>query len=208
MRHDRLVVYENAKSVFARHVCARDNACDALDRFSSGRINRNDTRMRVRRAKNLNVQHSGHRHVGGIFQPARHLAWSIYTPHIFAYEITAFGFVFHQSGRRQRAILYIARQLNCVEDLLIAGAAADVATQPLLDLLTVGEGVCSKRGGCRHHHAGDAIAALAGARLVKGFLQDAELTGFRQRLDRFDGRPLSLSNRQEAGFHQRAVDEH
>jgi hypothetical protein len=91
--------------------------------------------MRVRRPQNLDVQHPGHRHVAGIFQPARYFARRIDAPHVFADEVTAFGFVLQQSGRRYSAVLYVARELNRVEDLLIAGAATDVAAQPLLDLL-------------------------------------------------------------------------
>ena len=79
----------------------------------------------------------------------------------------------------RRAVLHVARQLDRVENLLIAGAAADIAAQPLLDFLTVGEWIGTQRCGRRHHHAGNAVAALAGARLVKGLLQDAEFAGFR-----------------------------
>src|SRR5262245_32717154 len=40
------------------------------------------------------------------------------------------------------------------------------------------------------------------------FLQHAELAGFRQRLNRFDGRALRFGHWQEAGFHQDAVDKY
>jgi hypothetical protein len=75
--------------------------------------------------------------------------------------------------------LHVTRQFDRVENLLVAGAAADIAAKALLDLLATGERIRPKRRGRRHHHAGDAIAALAGARLMERLLQHAELAGVR-----------------------------
>ena len=88
----------------------------------------------------------------------------------------------------RRPLLHVARQLDRVENLLVAGAAADVAAEPLLDLLAIGERIGAQRRGRRHHHAGDAIAALAGARLVERLLQHRQLAGLGQPLDRLDRR--------------------
>ena len=163
--------------------------------------------MGVRRAQYLDMKHPGHRHVAGIFQPAGYFARRIDAPNVFADDVASFGFVLQQRSRRKRAILHVARQLNRIEDLLIAGAAADVAAQPLLDLLTVCERICAQRSGRSHDHAGNAVTALAGARFVKGLLQDAEFAGFCQCLDRFNCRPLRFGDRQQTGLHQRTVDE-
>ncbi len=55
-------------------------------------------------------------------------------------DIAAFlGFVFQQRGRRQAAVLHIARQFDRIENFLVAGAAADIAAEPFLDLLAVGK---------------------------------------------------------------------
>ncbi len=84
-----------------------------------------------------------------------------------------FGFHFGENARRQAAILHIARHFDRVKNFLIAGAAADIAAEPFLDLLAVGERIAAQCGGRRHHHAGGAVTALGGAGLVKGLLQHA-----------------------------------
>ena len=117
------------------------------------------------------------------------------------------GIFLQQRGRGQSAVLHVARQLDRIENLLIAGAAADIAAEPLLDLLAVGKRIGAKRRGRRHHHAGNAIAALAGAGLVESLLQHAQFAGMSERLDRLDRRALRLGHRQQARFHQHAIDE-
>jgi hypothetical protein len=119
------------------------------------------------------MQHPGHRHVAGIFQASRDLAWRVDTAHVFPDEVTLLGFVFEQGVNRQAAVLHVPRQFDCVENLLIAGAAADIAAKPLLDFLTINEWVRAQRGSRRHHHAGNAIATLTGPRLMESLLQDA-----------------------------------
>ena len=142
------------------------------------------------------------------FKPAGHFAGRVDAAHVLADEVAGVGLDLGERCRRQTAVLHVARQLHRVENLLIAGAAADIAAETLLDLLPVGVRVGAQRGGRRHHHARDAIAALAGAHLVEGFLQEAQLTAGGERLDALDGRALRLGHRQQAGLHQGAVDEH
>ena len=154
------------------------------------------------------MQHSGHRHVAGIFQASRDLAWRVDTAHVFSDEVTLLGFVFEQGVHGQPAILHVPRQLDRVKNLLIAGAAADIAAKPLLDFLTINEWVRAQRGGRRHHHPGNAITALAGPRLMESLLQDAEFAGLCQCLDGLDRRVLGLGHGQQTGLHQHAVEEH
>src|SRR5262245_35569956 len=116
--------------------------------------------------------------------------------------------IVEEGGRRQAAVLHVTGKLDGVEDLLVTGAAADVSAKAFLDFLAIGEWICSKRRRRGHHNAGDAIAALARARLMEGFLQNAKLAGLCERLDCFYRFPLRLGERHEAGFHQNAVDEH
>ncbi len=119
-----------------------------------------------------------------------------------------FRFSFREHGCRQAPVLHVARHLDRVENLLIARAAADVAAEPLLDLFPVGERVGAQRRSRRHHHARNAIAALAGAGLVEGALQHVQFASLGQRLDGLDLGPLRLGDRQQARLHQHAVDEH
>src|SRR5262245_33363000 len=116
--------------------------------------------------------------------------------------------IVEEGGRRQAAVLHVTGKLDGVENLLVTGAAADVSAKAFLDFLAVGEWICPERRRRGHHHAGDAIAALARACLMEGLLQYAELSGLCERLDCFDGLPLRLRERHKAGFHQNAVDEH
>ena len=153
------------------------------------------------------MQHAGHRHIAGIAEPARDLARRIDAAHGLA-DHRVLGIGLHQHSRRQATVLHIARQLDCVEDLLIAGAAADIAAKPLLDFLPISERIDAKRCGRRHHHARDTVAALAGSGLVKGLLQHAQFTGLGQRFDRLDGRAMCLRDRQQTRLHQHAIHEH
>ena len=207
-RHHRLVVHEHAEAVLARHVGAGDDALDALHRFGFAGIDRLDDRVRMRRAQHLQMQHVRHRHVAGIFQRAGHLAGRIEAANIGADIFAVRHFIFGERRRRQAAVLHVARQLDRVEDLLIAGAAADIAAEPLLDLLAIGERIDAQRRGRRHHHAGNAIAALAGTGLVEGLLQQRQIALPREPFDGLDLRPLRLADRHQAGLHQHAVDEH
>ena len=59
-------------------------------------------------------------------------------------------------------------QRNALDDLLVAGAAADVTANGVLDLLLGGLGVLSDERRARHDHAGDAKTALHGAHGTKG----------------------------------------
>src|SRR5262249_60642585 len=121
------------------------------------------------------------------WEACRVLARCVTRGSVFSDKLPSLAFVPEQSRGRQRAVLYVARELDRIKDLLVAGAAADIAAKPLLDLLAIGERIGAQRRGRRHHHAGDAVAALAGTCLVEGLLQRAELAGLCQRLDGLDG---------------------
>ena len=59
-------------------------------------------------------------------------------------------------------------QRNALDDLLVAGAAADVTANGVLDLLLGGLGILGDERRTRHDHAGDAKTALHGAHGAKG----------------------------------------
>jgi len=154
------------------------------------------------------VQHAGHCHVAGIFEPTGHFARRVDAPDVLADEVAFFGFVFEQRIRRQAAVLHVARQLDGIENLLIARATADIAAKALLDFLAVGKWIGAQCCGCRHNHAGNAIAALARAGLVERLLQNAQFACVRKGFHRLDSRALCFSKRHQARFHQDAIHEH
>ena len=59
-------------------------------------------------------------------------------------------------------------QRDALDNLLVAGATADIAADGVLDLLLGGLGVLGDERCTRHDHAGDAKAALHGAHGAKG----------------------------------------
>ena len=99
----------------------------------------------------------------------------------------------HRSGQR-----------NALDDLLVAGAAADVAADGVLDLLLGGLGVLGDKRRTRHDHAGDAKAALHGAHGAKGVHKGlAHVLG--QALDGHDVAAGGKSGSQHARLHGRTV---
>jgi hypothetical protein len=107
----------------------------------------------------------------------------------------------------QAAVDHVAGQLHRLEDLLVAGASADIAAQTFLDLLEVSLGVAPQGRRRRHHHAGDAIAALAGTGLMEGLLDRRQVAAVGQPFDGLDLRITGLGGREKATLHQYAVDE-
>ena len=59
-------------------------------------------------------------------------------------------------------------ELNALDDLLVARAAAHVAADGPPDLFLGGVRVLAHQGGAAHHHAGDAEATLHGAHGAEG----------------------------------------
>src|SRR4051794_11615762 len=87
----------------------------------------------------------------------------------------------------------VGRLLHGRDDVLVAGAAAEVAFEALPDLL-LGElavGLLDDADRC-HHHAGRAVAALQPVMLVEGSLDRMQLPVRREALDRADLRTVGL----------------
>ena len=99
----------------------------------------------------------------------------------------------HRSGQR-----------NALDDLLVAGAAADVAADGVLDLFLGGLGILGDKRRTRHNHAGDAKAALHGAHGAKGVHKGlAHVLG--QTLDGHDVAAGGKGGGQHARLHSRTV---
>ena len=98
--------------------------------------------------------------------------------------------------------------LNGVDDVLVAGAAAEITGDALPDLTFGGiRIVLEERDRC-HDHPGGAIPALKAVFVPEAFLQRMQLTLGRESLDGGDGRPICLNREDRAGLRAATVDEH
>src|SRR3990172_6167843 len=76
--------------------------------------------------------------------------------------------------------------LDGLDDVVIAGAAAEVAGQTVADLRLPGVGIIAEQAVGRHDHARRAVAALQAVLVPEGGLQGVELLALLQGLDRHD----------------------
>ena len=94
-----------------------------------------------------------------------------------------------------------------IDDLLVAGAAAQVAADRLADLLLGRPRVGVEQRLRRDQHARRAVAALQRVRLAEAVLQHAQrAVGLRQALDRGDAVAVRLHREHQAGAHRLAVE--
>src|SRR5690606_13256845 len=96
--------------------------------------------------------------------------------------------------------------LDCINNLLIAGTAADVAADRLTDLRLVRTGILAQQGMTRDQHALRTVAALQRMLLTKSVLQRRERLSFRrQALDRRNGVALGLNRKHAAGANRLSI---
>ena len=96
-----------------------------------------------------------------------------------------------------------------LDDVLVAGAAAEIAGDRGADLVLVGVGVLGQEGHQREQEARGAEAALQRVRFAKGLLQRVErAVGGGQPFDRGDLATVHLHAEQQTRAHRLAVDEH
>ena len=95
-----------------------------------------------------------------------------------------------------------------LDDVLVAGAAAQVAGQRPADVLLGGVGVLVEQGLGGHHHARGAEPALQAVLLPEALLQRVQLAGAGQALHRADLVPVGLDGEHGAGLDRAAVHQH
>src|ERR671913_322423 len=102
---------------------------------------------------------------------------------------------------RRRAALHLLRGLPYgLDDVLVAGAAAQVAFEVLPDLLLRGVRVLLEEAYGGHDHARRAVAALQPVRLVKGPLHRVPLAVLGDPLHRRDLVPVGLHREHRTRF--------
>src|ERR1700736_107137 len=99
------------------------------------------------------------------------------------------------------------RQLDGLEDLEVAGAAAEHAGERLLDRIARWMRVTVEQRAGGEQHRGRAVTTLRGAQLGKGDLERMRLTPGRHPFDRGDLATLEVERHRQAGEERPAVDE-
>ena len=90
----------------------------------------------------------------------------------------------------------------------VAGAAAQIAGQAVLDFLDAGPWVPVQERDRRHDHSRRAVSALDGALVDKGFLDGRELAVFRHAFDGRDLLALHFIGENQTTVHRLAVHQH
>src|SRR5262245_39714143 len=94
----------------------------------------------------------------------------------------------------------VRRVFHGVDDVLIAGAATEIAFQPVTDLLFGGIRILLEQSARGHDHSGRAIATLQTVAFPESFLHRVELAVLRQTLDGGDFGPIGLNGQNGAGL--------
>ena len=107
-----------------------------------------------------------------------------------------------------RLLQLLRRVLNRLDDLVVAGAAAEVAGDAPADLFFGRVGVLLEQVLGAHDHARRAIAALQAVLLPEALLQGMELGAVRQPLDRLEALAIGLHGEGSAALDRAAVHQH
>src|SRR5256712_10990683 len=99
-------------------------------------------------------------------------------------------------------------QLHRLVDLDVAGAAAEVARQSLLDVVATGARVVGEERVGGEEEGWGAVAALGGAQHREGFLQRVEPAALRQPFHRLHAAAPPREAEHQARQHGRAVEQH
>src|SRR5215472_2255547 len=100
------------------------------------------------------------------------------------------------------------RPQHRLDDVLVAGAAAQVAGQRPAHVFLGGVGVLVEQRLGGHHHARGAEPALQAVLLLEALLQWVQLAGGGQALDGADLVPVGLDGQHGARLHRAPVDQH
>src|SRR5215218_4024624 len=97
---------------------------------------------------------------------------------------------------------------DCVEDVPVAGAAADVPLQSLLDLVLRRLRRLAEERRRAHQHPGSAVAALEGVMVAERLLERRQLAPGGKSFDGLDLRAVRLDREHHAALDELAVDDH
>ena len=196
----RLILLNMTHVHLAGNVLLGQHSHHTLQRFRLGGVNGQHTGTGVLRADGNTIAHAIHIHIIGILTVAQHLLLHIETVDTAAHLPVVLG------SHRQLALAEnFTCQQNGINDLHIAGAAADIVADSKGCLFAGGVIVHIQQRLGRDHHTGDAEAALDSARLAESEGVDL-LLPIAQALHRLDGLPFQLIGLRNAGLGGLAVN--
>src|SRR5215510_6392333 len=102
----------------------------------------------------------------------------------------------------------LGRVLDSLDDVDVAGAAAEIARDRLADLLLARVLVPLEQRDARHHHSRRTVAALQAVLLGEPLLHGVELAALLEVLDGPDLATVGLHGEHGARFHRLAVEMH
>src|SRR4051794_38498281 len=102
---------------------------------------------------------------------------------------TSFG----KTGEMAMRLPLVRGVLNCVDDVLVAGAAAEVPGEAFADLPFRGLRVVLQQRDGRHDHARRTVTALQAVFFPEALLQRMQVAVRREPLDRRDGGSVGLN---------------
>src|SRR5215470_185152 len=100
----------------------------------------------------------------------------------------------------------LGRVLDSLDDVDVAGAAAEVARDRLADLLLARVLVPLEQRDARHHHPRRAVAALQAVLLGEALLDGVQLTALLEAFDRPDLAAVGLDGEDGARLHRLPVE--
>ncbi len=191
---DEMVFVQRGAVEPARHVFPGKDGDDTGYGQCLGPVDARDAGMGVRRAQHLEVQQSLDGDVHRVVGLARQ---------------DGVGEGIGQAGAAGLAgdvLLDVAPSVQRVDDRAVAGATADVALQGVrqVGLVRFVEG----RRGRGHHHAGGAVAALEGLRVVERLLDGMKHAVLGETLDGRDLAAVAAKGGHQAGMERVAVEPH
>ena len=204
-REHRLVlrVGEDAEGVLARHVVRRQDGHEPWH----ARLDRRQIAQRELRARMRGADDAHPKRIGGSFVGAEQVGAGHLGPAVDPMQPRPDGATRGCLGRTLRG-QPAGHVHDRIDDLVVAGAAAQHAADAVGDLGARRRRRAVEQVGCGHQHAGSADAALRGAVLQE---RAAQALGQPARANAFDGldrRAAGLRRRHQAGAHLLAVEEH
>ena len=191
---DEMVLVQRRAVEPARHVLPGVDGDDAGDGERLALVDLLEARMGMRRAQHLEVQHALDGDVHRVVRLARQ---------------DGVGEGVGQAGAQRLAgdvVLDVLLAVQGIDDRAVAGAAADVALERMRQVGLVG--LVERGRGRRHHHAGGAVAALEGLRVMEGLLDGMQLAVLGEAFDGGDLLAFAAEGRHQAGMERLAVHPH